>query len=246
MSIADSPYKNLPTKDVESAAQINDLAVEGQESSTEQRRQSRVFIHKKWKESSIRLTDVEKSYPAIYKALITLPWKLVQWWPYGVTLSRRVYQGVKRNGPSYPLTWLSENHVELTTDQRMIVSCVEFYHSFFTYDDLFEYLKDHHWGELQFDKGLDHYPTLDEQVQKEERERKAMEAQIVKRKQKIKQLKGRETYLLATIAASENNLKNHDSEFDHLVYKNFKETDTKLLEAVRKELSELEKNASVS
>ena len=117
------------------------------------------MLHTRFKLSALTAKDFKKSCPALFKAVTEeLPWNAVQWWENGLCLSRRIYVGIKRNGPSYLSLWLDENHVALSENGRMIVSALEFFHAFTTYDELLEYLKDNNWGELRADRGLDLFP----------------------------------------------------------------------------------------
>jgi hypothetical protein len=143
------------------------------------RRRGSTLFHTKWRESHIKLLEIEQKYPLLFKAITSLPWSFLHWWDDGITLSDAMFKGVKRSGPAYLITWLNENHIELSENSMMLVSALQFFHHFTTYDSLFEYLKTHNWGELQVDRSrLDSY---EKQTQDEERQKRieAQEKEIV-------------------------------------------------------------------
>ena len=77
--------------------------------------------------------------------------------------------GVKNSGHQYLPRWLEENQVHPSSNASMILEACAFYGQFVTYDMLFEYLKDHNWGELRVDMNTEEVQTKTEEKLHEQR-----------------------------------------------------------------------------
>lgn len=150
------------------------------------RRERGLVLHFWYKTSKIKISELEHSYPDLFNAVRGLPWDFIHSWQDGVALSPKIYKGVKRNGPCYILTWLDENHVSLSENQLLIVQALQLHCSFITYDQLFQYLRNHNWGNLVIDrhfKAIDSFP----QITREEEEKLALERADVEARKKAEE-----------------------------------------------------------
>ena len=123
-----------------------------------------------WEKSSLTLLEMKRKYPLLYSAVHQIPWKLARPYTNGLVLNKKVWREVEKddNGPEYIPRFIEENHLSFSAEAMQVVSALVFYHAFFTWDSLLDYLKDYSWGELKPDQGLDSYPKKTREEEKEE------------------------------------------------------------------------------
>jgi hypothetical protein len=123
---------------------------------------------RRWERSTVTLLEIKRRYPLLYSAIHQLPWKLARPYTNGLVLNSQVWRKVEKEGPEIIPKWIDDNRLSFSAEAMTVVSALVFFHAFFTWDSLLDYLKDYSWGELKTDPGtLDSYPKKNEAEEKE-------------------------------------------------------------------------------
>lgn len=133
--------------------------------------------HTKEPISVIDILKIQDNHPEIWDAINEIPSEILIPRSNGIYLQRSVYLGLKKRGPKY-IDWrIDQDKIAISHKAMTILRLVATYQKFITWDRLFEYLRDHHWGNLAPDwSDLATYPKqANEEPREKPREQKQIE-----------------------------------------------------------------------